>query len=93
MHTTAWPIINGEKSLVLPCIKLIMVLIQEKLFTKSFKILLNDNAETIFLKYIQYGILLFKENIDKLLLNKYYLKNKILQIQLIIAKIKLNLKI
>ena len=77
MHTTAWPIINGEKITGVTLHKIDNGIdTGEIILQKSFKISLNDNAETIFLKYIKYGILLFKEGINKLLLNKYLFKKQ-----------------
>jgi len=43
---------------------------------KEFKLYLNDNSRDLYLKYIEYGIELIKNNIKKLIINDYLTKKQ-----------------
>ena len=71
MHTTAWPIIMGEKFSGVTLHKIDNGIDTGDLISQiKFKIHIFDNAENIFLKYIKYGVLLFKKQISKIIKNK-----------------------
>ena len=77
MHTTAWPIIHGENHTGVTLHKIDNGIdTGDVISQKKFRILINDNAEKVFLKYIKNGILLFKKNIRKLILNNYTRKRQ-----------------
>ena len=72
MHTTAWPIICGEEFSGVTLHKIDNGIDTGDIISQfKFKILINDNAEKIFLKYIKYGIILFKKNFSNLLNNNF----------------------
>ena len=72
MHTTAWPILNGEKLSGVTLHKIDNGIDTGDIISQiKFKILISDNAESVFLNYIKFGIILFKKNILKLLKNNF----------------------
>ena len=72
MHTTAWPIINGESVTGVTLHKIDNGIDTGKVIDQlSFSIKDNDNAEKVFLNYINFGVKIFKSNIKKILNNKY----------------------
>ena len=78
MHTTAWPIIFGEKQSGVTLHKIDNGIDTGDIISQiKFKILLSDNAEKVFLNYIKYGSILFKKNFLNLLNNnfKYFKQN------------------
>ncbi len=77
MHTTAWPIIRGENYTGVTLHKIDNGIDTGDIITqRKFKILINDNAEKVFLNYIKYGIILFKKNIKSLISNNYAFKKQ-----------------
>ncbi len=94
MHTTAWPIIYGENYTGVTLHKIDNGIDTGNIISqKSFKILLNDNAEKVFLKYIKYAIILFKKKIRSLLLNNYVSKKQISENSSYFSKDSINFKI
>ena len=72
MHTTAWPIIFGEKHTGVTLHKIDNGIDTGDIISQiKFPILLSDNAEKVFLNYIKYGIMIFKRNIFKLIRNNF----------------------
>ena len=72
MHTTAWPIIFGEKHTGVTLHKIDNGIDTGDIISQiKFPILLNDNAEKVFLNYIRYGVIIFKKNILKLINNNF----------------------
>ena len=72
MHTTAWPIINGEKFTGVTLHKIDNGIDTGNIISQiKFKISINDNAEKVFLNYMKYGVILFKKNLYKLINNNY----------------------
>ena len=79
MHTTAWPIIFGEKETGVTLHKIDNGIDTGDIISQiKFKILPSDNAEKVFLNYIKNGINLFKKNFLDLLNNHFkYTKQNI----------------
>ena len=72
MHTTAWPIINGEKYSGVTLHKIDNGIDTGDIISQiKFKIKNNDNAEKVFLNYIKYGTILFKKCFNNLLNGKF----------------------
>ena len=72
MHTTAWPIINGEKETGITLHKIDNGIDTGDIISQfKFKIKNTDTAQDVFLNYMKYGILVFKKNFNKLLKNNY----------------------
>jgi methionyl-tRNA formyltransferase len=72
MHTTAWPILLGENFTGVSLHKIDNGIDTGDIISQiKFKILINDNAEKVFLNYIKFGIIIFKKNIFKLLRNNF----------------------
>ena len=72
MHTTAWPILFGEKFSGVTLHKIDNGIDTGDIISQiKFEIMINDNAEKVFLNYIKYGIILFKKNILDLLNNNF----------------------
>ncbi len=72
MHTTAWPIIFGEKETGVTLHKIDNGIDTGDIISQiKFKILPSDNAEKVFLNYIKNGINLFKKNFLDLLNNHF----------------------
>jgi methionyl-tRNA formyltransferase len=77
MHTTAWPILCGEKFSGVTLHEIDNGIDTGNIISQiKFKININDNAEKVFLNYIKYGIILFKKNILKLLNGNYKLSKQ-----------------
>ncbi len=77
MHTTAWPIINGERYTGVTLHKIDNGIDTGDIISQiKFKINFNDNAEKVFLNYIKYGVILFKRCFKTLLTNKYKSKKQ-----------------
>ena len=73
MHTTAWPILNGEKKTGVTLHKIDNGIDTGPIISRlSFDIKINDTAEIVFLNYIRYGVKLFKKNISSILREKIY---------------------
>jgi methionyl-tRNA formyltransferase len=72
MHTTAWPIILGEKHTGVTLHKIDNGIDTGDIISQiKFKILPSDDAEKVFLNYIKYGIILFRKNFLKLFNNRF----------------------
>ena len=72
MHTTAWPILNGENRSGVTLHEIDDGIDTGRIIDQYvFQIDENDNAEKVFLKYITTGIKIFKSNIEKIINNNY----------------------
>ena len=93
MHTTAWPIINGEKFTGVTLHKIDNGIdTGDIIYQIKFKIKSNDNAERVFLNYIKNGIILFKKCFNKLLKNKYKSKKQEINNSSYYSKSSINFK-
>ncbi len=64
MHTTAWPIMNGENETGVTLHEIDNGIDTGNIISQfKFEIKDKDNAQDVFLKYIKYGILLFKKKL------------------------------
>ena len=74
MHTAAMPILKGEKFSGVTLHKIDNGIdTGDVIAKKKFYIGSDNNAKDLFLKYIHYGFLLFKKNIDSLLKENFIL--------------------
>ena len=72
MHTSAFPILNGEKYSGVTIHKIDNGIDTGDIIAqKKFKIHINDTAKDLFLKYIHNGNQLFKKTINSLINNNY----------------------
>ena len=70
MHTTAWPIINGEEFSGVTLHKIDNGIDTGPIISQiKFPIKISDNAEKVFKNYIKYGTFIFKKNYKKLFAN------------------------
>ena len=93
MHTTAWPILNGDFETGVTLHKIDNGIDTGSIISKlKFPININDNAEKVFLNYLKYGLILFKKKIHQIIKGQYKTKKQSLINSTYYSKKSINFK-